>query len=56
MLSFLDEYHKTSLPGYLFHYPGINVMITIFGDLGQFSANNLPIFLKTNAMIFDLCS
>jgi hypothetical protein len=31
--------------------PGVDVMITIFGDLWQFSAKKLAFFSKTNDMI-----
>jgi hypothetical protein len=30
--------------------PGVDVMITIFGDFCQFSAKNLALFSKTNVM------
>jgi hypothetical protein len=33
------------------HIAGVNVMITIFCDFGQFSAKKLAIFLKTNVTI-----
>jgi hypothetical protein len=32
-------------------FPGVDVMITIFGDFSQFSAKKLAFFLNTNAMI-----
>jgi hypothetical protein len=31
--------------------PGFDVMITIFGDFGQFAAKKLAFFSKTNVMI-----
>jgi hypothetical protein len=31
--------------------PGVDVMITIFCDLGQFSAEKLAFFSETNVMI-----
>jgi hypothetical protein len=31
--------------------PGVDVMITIFGDFSQFSAKKLAFFLNTSAMI-----
>jgi hypothetical protein len=32
-------------------WPGVDVMITIFGDLSQFSAKKLAFFLITNVML-----
>jgi hypothetical protein len=32
-------------------HPGVDVMITIFGDFCQFSAKKLAFFSKTNVMI-----
>jgi hypothetical protein len=31
--------------------PGVDVMITIFGDFSQFSAKKMAFFLNTNVMI-----